>query len=262
MNTIKSRLLLSFLSIILVLGISKSLMVYYIVEKDIIERAQKEVKVRLNTVRAVYIRDIDTYRTEFTLISDRDDPEIIKEKLELDYLYITDENNIKSDIAREALRQHRGIGGIRIIPEEELLEMHNGLYDKIKIQVKDTDQARPGTLKVLESAMAVEYALPVTESSGKRTYIIYGGRVINNNNGIVDRARSLVFEKESYNGKPTGTVTIFQDDIRIATNVLDKEGNRAIGTRVSEAVYKKVVEEGNTWVDRAFVVTDWVSYCL
>jgi len=258
-KTIKSRLLLSFLSIILVLGISKTVMVYYIVEKDIIERAQKEVKVRLNTARAVYIRDLDTYRTEFTLISDRDSPDIIKEKLELDYLYIVkpDKNNIKSDIAREALRQNRGLGGIRIIPKEELLEMHDGLYEKIKIEVKDTEQARPGTLNVLESAMAVEYALPVNETSGKTAYIIYGGRVINNNNGIVDRARSLVFEQELYNEKPTGTVTIFQDDIRIATNVLDKEGNRAIGTRVSEAVYKKVVEEGRIWVARAFVVTDW-----
>lgn len=258
-NTIKSRLLLSFLSIILVLGISKSIMVYYIVEKDIIERAQKEVKIRLNTVRAVYVRDLDTYRTEFTLISERDNPDIIKEKLGLDYLYIVkpDGDNIKSDIACEALRQNRGVGGIRIISRKELLEMHNDLYNTIKIEVKDTEQARPGTLKVLENAMAVEYALPVTESSGKSKYIIYGGRVINNNNGIVDRARNLVFEKESYNEKPMGTVTIFQDDIRIATNVLDKEGNRAIGTRVSEAVYKKVVEEGNTWVARAFVVTDW-----
>ncbi|MEQ8190235.1 MAG: cache domain-containing protein [Candidatus Eremiobacterota bacterium] len=259
MKTIKSRLLLSFLSIILVLGISKTVMVYYIVEKDIIERAQKEVKVRLNTARAVYIRDLDTYRTEFTLISDRDNPDIIKEKLELDYLYIVkpDKNNIRSDIVREALRQNRGLGGIRIIPKEELLEMHDDLYEKIKIEVKDTEQARPGTLKVLESAMAVEYALPVNETSGKTAYIIYGGRVINNNNGIVDRARSLVFEQELYNEKPTGTVTIFQDDIRIATNVLDKEGKRAIGTRVSEAVYKKVVEEGRIWVARAFVVTDW-----
>ncbi len=258
-NTIKSRLLLSFLSIILVLGISKSIMVYYIVEKDIIERAQKEVKIRLNTVRAVYVRDLDTYKTEFTLISERDNPDIIKEKLGLDYLYIVkpEGDNIKSDIACEALRQNRGVGGIRIISREELLEMHNDLYDTIKIQVKDTEQARPGTLKVLESAMTVEYALPVNETSGKTSYIIYGGRVINNNNGIVDRARSLVFEQELYNEKPTGTVTIFQDDIRIATNVLDKEGNRAIGTRVSEAVYKKVVEEGRLWVARAFVVTDW-----
>jgi len=258
-NTIKSRLLLSFLSIILVLGISKSVMVYYIVEKDIIERAQKEVKIRLNTVRAVYIRDLDTYRTEFTLISEKDNPDTIKGKLELDYLYIVkpDEHNIRSDIASEALRQNRGLGGIRIISKEELLEMHDGLYDRIKIEVKETEQARPTTLKVLENAMAVEYALPVTERSGKTKYIIYGGRIINNNNGIVDRARNLVFEKEFYNEKPTGTVTIFQDDIRIATNVLDKEGNRAIGTRVSEAVYKKVVEEGNTWVARAFVVTDW-----
>ncbi len=39
----------------------------------------------------------------------------------------------------------------------------------------------------------------------------------------------------------SGTVTIFQKDVRISTNVNDKDGNRAIGTRVSEAVYNQVL---------------------
>jgi signal transduction histidine kinase len=67
----------------------------------------------------------------------------------------------------------------------------------------------------------------------------------------------LVFENELYQGKPTGTVTIFEDDVRVSTNVLDKDGKRAIGTRVSEKVYERVVNQGLPWRDRAFVVTDW-----
>jgi len=66
-----------------------------------------------------------------------------------------------------------------------------------------------------------------------------------------------VFENRLYGGKPVGTVTIFLDDVRIATNVLDEAGQRAIGTMVSETVYKKVLLEGQSWLDRAFVVTDW-----
>jgi signal transduction histidine kinase len=45
--------------------------------------------------------------------------------------------------------------------------------------------------------------------------------------------------------------------VRIATNVLDETGQRAIGTVVSETVYDKVLLEGQSWLDRAFVVTDW-----
>ena len=46
-------------------------------------------------------------------------------------------------------------------------------------------------------------------------------------------------------------------DLRISTNVLDKEGNRAIGTRVMKEVYGQVFEKGIPWMQRAFVVDDW-----
>jgi two-component system NtrC family sensor kinase len=54
-----------------------------------------------------------------------------------------------------------------------------------------------------------------------------------------------------------GTATIFQGDLRISTNVRDENGGRAIGTRVSEEVYRAVVQKGQAWLDRAFVVHDW-----
>jgi len=74
---------------------------------------------------------------------------------------------------------------------------------------------------------------------------------------LVDRIRKLVFGDEHYKNKPVGTVTIFQDDVRISTNVLNEKGHRAIGTRVSEEVYHAVVEQNRRWLDRAFVVTHW-----
>ncbi|HPZ09279.1 MAG TPA: hypothetical protein PL110_14315, partial [Candidatus Eremiobacteraeota bacterium] len=157
-KTIKSRLLLSFLFIILILGISKAVLVYYIIEKDIIKKAQQEVKVRLNTARAVFIRDIDIFKTNLTLISDAVNPISFKEKLDMDYLYIvsTDKDNIKSEIVKKAIKEKKGFGGVRIISKEELLVMNNGLYERAKIDIKDTPQARPVNLKVLEDAMAIE----------------------------------------------------------------------------------------------------------
>jgi two-component system NtrC family sensor kinase len=45
--------------------------------------------------------------------------------------------------------------------------------------------------------------------------------------------------------------------VRIATNVMNEDGTRAIGTRVSEEVYEQVVAEGRRWVGRAYVVNGW-----
>ncbi|TVS10196.1 MAG: methyl-accepting chemotaxis protein [Planctomycetaceae bacterium] len=53
------------------------------------------------------------------------------------------------------------------------------------------------------------------------------------------------------------TVTIFQGDLRIATNVTMEDGSRAVGTRLSGAVSETVLDQGGTWVNPAFVVNDW-----
>ena len=110
---------------------------------------------------------------------------------------------------------------------------------------------------MLRTVMAKEYAVPVFDSGGEIRAIVYGGRIVNRDYTFVDRVREMVFGKEVYKEKPVGTVTIFLDDVRIATNVQDKDGQRAIGTRVSDEVYRAVVEQGRTWLERAFVVTDY-----
>ncbi len=106
------------------------------------------------------------------------------------------------------------------------------------------------------SGMMLKAAAPV-RYKGKKIGILYGGVLLNRNNEIVDKVKDIVFKGEKYYGKEIGTSTIFQDDLRIATNVKDARGNRAIGTRLSEQVYKAVVYEGRVWIDRAFVVNEW-----
>ena len=49
---------------------------------------------------------------------------------------------------------------------------------------------------------------------------------------FIDRFKRLIFKEERIRGKDVGTITIFLDDVRIATNVLDEEGKRAVGTMV------------------------------
>jgi len=45
--------------------------------------------------------------------------------------------------------------------------------------------------------------------------------------------------------------------LRISTNVQDKQGRRAVGTRVSREVAEHVLEKGLSWTGRAFVVDTW-----
>ena len=131
------------------------------------------------------------------------------------------------------------------------------LVEATKIQIRATPKALPTDKKQLDAVMVKEYAMPVLDKNGQVEKVYYGGRIINRDYELVDKIRLLVFGSEQYHSKPVGTVTIFQDDTRISTNVLDEAGQRAIGTRVSAEVYKEVVEKGNVWDDRAFVVNAW-----
>lgn len=59
-------------------------------------------------------------------------------------------------------------------------------------------------------------------------------------------------------GLTGGAVTLILGDVRIATNVRQQgDGARAIGTRVSQAVKEAVLDRGETWIQRAFVVHHW-----
>jgi two-component system NtrC family sensor kinase len=74
---------------------------------------------------------------------------------------------------------------------------------------------------------------------------------------MVDRVWELLYHDETHDGRSIGTVTLFQGDVRIATNVRLPDGDRAIGTRVSAPVHDAVLDRGEQWSDRAFVVSDW-----
>jgi two-component system NtrC family sensor kinase len=74
---------------------------------------------------------------------------------------------------------------------------------------------------------------------------------------LPDQIRTVVFGSGG-RGPESATVTIFEKDVRIATNVTLPDGRRATGTRASEAVARKVLGEGQTWNDRAPVVNRWM----
>lgn len=73
-----------------------------------------------------------------------------------------------------------------------------------------------------------------------------GDTLMEGNFAVVDTVGSLTGD----------TVTIFRDDIRIATNVM-KEGKRAVGTQVSPEVAQVVLKKGRTFIGKANVVGTW-----
>jgi two-component system NtrC family sensor kinase len=81
--------------------------------------------------------------------------------------------------------------------------------------------------------------------------------MLNGNERLVRSMQENLFSSELYGTKPFGTVTVFCGDTRVATTVLGPDGKVATGTQVSPEVRRQVLEEGQTWLGRAFVVDEW-----
>ena len=107
------------------------------------------------------------------------------------------------------------------------------------------------------SGMMILSAAPILSDAGEILSVLYGGILLNHNYEIVDHIRNIIYENEKYNDKNVGAVTIFLRDVRISTNVKAENGERGVGTIVSEDVYRQVLIEGKTWIERAFAIDNW-----
>lgn len=259
-NSLKTRLLIGFILVITALSILIAFLGVYIIKKDIIERTERQVLHDLRAAWLVYTAEIEKIKHSFKLVSFDESLEKLQKKMGLHYLQrveIADKNEVPSEIVRAVFDKGVEYVGTRIISNPELVELNDLLKESTSIKIKPTPKAMPTGKLELRGVMAKEYAMPVLDGNGNIKEVIYGGRIINRDYSLVDRIKTIVFGNEMYDSKPVGTVTVFQGDTRISTNVLDKQGERAVGTRVSAEVFEQVIGRGQTWHDRAFVVTHW-----
>ena len=285
---IKTQLALTFFAIACLIGVVTSLIVNSLVTNQIIYEAQERVKENLNTARWVYttrIADIDRVIRWSAIrhvlkegVKKRNVSSLRSELLEmmdeegLDFLTVTDakgtvifrfhnprvsgDSLIQDPFIRKALGK-KGVSGTQVISREELLKDGETLANKAVFRLIPTPREKLTEKAEETSGMLLKSAYPIFDFNGDLLGVITGGVLLNRNYEIVDRIKNIVFKDAKYKGKEIGTATIFMEDLRISTNVLDKEGNRAIGTRVMKEVYGQVFEKGIPWIQRAFVVDDW-----
>ena len=150
-----------------------------------------------------------------------------------------------------------GVSSPIIVSADELTREGEDLAKQAFLDLLPTPKAAPRLERYEENGMMLKAAAPVLDENRRTLGVLYGGILLNRNYDIVDRVKEIVFKGEKYKGREIGTATIFQNDLRISTNVPRADGGRAIGTRVSKEVSQAVLQEGKPWLDRAFVVDDW-----
>ena len=283
---LRVRLLGSFVGVVVLSGALTILAGSFLINRMVISEAERRVVLGLKTARAMWERRLDEALKACLVMAEGDiarqitthkavDPRILDElrvKLGYDFLHILDGHGVilataygdikgaqasNSPVIARVISARRPAAGLSLLPIEALTTENNALAARTRIRVLSTPHAKPGGPQEITSAMVLEAAAPVMNASRQVTGIVRVGTVINRNFEFVDFVRENVFTAVTYDGKNLGTVTIFQGDVRITTNVIGPDGQRAIGTRVSSEVYDQVLAEGKMWQGPAFVVDSW-----
>ncbi|WP_323769847.1 cache domain-containing protein [Antarctobacter sp.] len=182
-----------------------------------------------------------------------------REALALDFLYYLPEADTVGAPARWPVIVS-GLNGqpsteIDIFSGADLAAFPGQLDARARIPLIETEAAVPTDRTVEDRGMVVHSAAPVALDG--HTGVLVGGILLNRNLQFIDTINALVYLNAVTGGERQGTATLFLEDVRVSTNVRLFEDVRALGTRVSAVVRQGVLGDGQTWLDRAFVVNDW-----
>ena len=146
---------------------------------------------------------------------------------------------------------------IQRLSRGQLLALAPHLGERLNIPIIATASATPSTRTLEDQALVMLSTAPVRNAAGQVVAWLRAGVLLNQNLPLIDHINKIVYPQGSLPLGSVGTATLFLDDVRITTNVRLFQDQRAIGTRVSKAVHDAVLQRGETWLDRAFVVNDW-----
>ncbi len=287
--SLRTKLVLSFIVVVALLGLVTTWLGMTLIGERIIQQAQEKVRLDLNAAREIYSKKMSAVKDIIRFTSDRfflkegiahadfttiyDECTRILQDESLDMLTLLDANgvvlyrahnpSVRGDtllgraLIQKVMTHTRVTASTETWDVEALGREGEQLRQRAQIEILATPRARPHRIGEVTCGMMLSAAAPVCDRQGVRIGLLYGGVLLNGDYEIVDRIKSTVYQGESYRGRAIGTATIFLDDVRISTNVVDEKDVRAIGTCVSEEVYHHVAIRGLPWIERAFVVNDW-----
>lgn len=144
---------------------------------------------------------------------------------------------------------------VTLFSPTDMAEVSSEMAEQAVIPLIETEAAIATERRVENRGIVILSATHVVVQD--EDFVLIGGTLLNQNLDFIDTINDLVYLSSDDQTLRTGTATLFLEDVRVSTNVRLFENVRALGTRVSETVYRTVLNDGKTWLNRAFVVNDW-----
>src|SRR5512133_3341328 len=244
----------------------------------VFRQAQQKVLGDLNSARKVYLDEIDhltgivrvaalnselaaSLQSGRVAALEKISTQLMKSE-QLSFLNVLDEQGVvryraanprqKGDLLVARALDGDLWGGSQVYTLERLGRDNPVLAKTVAVTIKPTPRSRSIAGTVLEQGLMLVAVSPLRAEDGRVVGVLQAGLMLNGDERVVDTITRIVYAREV-----KGAATVFLGDVRIATSVRDDAGNRATGTLMSAEVAADVLESGQRWSDRAFVLNDW-----
>ena len=135
--------------------------------------------------------------------------------------------------------------GITVLNENFLIR--ENLSEQAYVKIMPTSEARSYEITEERRGIALTASVPVYNDNNELIAFLLGGELLNRHTAFVDEVTEAL----------QVSTTIFLDDLRIATSSRLDNGDRAIGTRVSEKIANIVLDRGERYLGREFILDQW-----
>ena len=228
--SLRTEITAGFVLVVLMGGIVSDLIGNKMIGDNILKQAQIRVNHNQDAAWMVYdnylneikmIIDFTTKREDISSLFEAKQEEVlykilndVKGHYQLDFLSLTDvqgrviirtsnpeksgDYKSSSDIIPLALKGECR-GATQILSRDELLkEGGPKLAEQAFIKIIPTPKAIPTSKEVETSGMVLKAAAPIRGKTGTIIGVLYGGRLLNRNYGIVDSIKNLVYKGEKW----------------------------------------------------------------
>lgn len=293
---LQNRLVISFLIATCLTGAVATLMGITIINLTTIDEVKRKVQQDINTAKLVYRHNLERleYQMQFIALRSpihesirtgnlqpledlrvliRSGTYLSPEHMSLDMLTLVDTNgrviyraanpNAKGDVilwdsvVRKCLEEKKPESSAILMPYDVIVAQNPKLAGRIRIPIVKTPQSVEIRDKFINQGIVLRAAYPIMDQDRNLRGALVGGILLNRDYDIVDTIKETVYRDERYKGRDMGFATIFLGGVRISTNVMTRNNERAVGTIVSKEVYDQVIGKGKDWIGSAFVVNDW-----
>lgn len=278
--SIATKLVLSFLLVIVFLGLVFTAVGILLISNHIQADARAQAAGDINSAREVYLDRLDQLKnvvattagnnriqdaiTSLNMERVADELLGIRFREELDILTVTDSDgtvllrasdlgssgdNVRhEELFKSVFLDRELVASTVTISNEDLARESGLLADRVfqaSSELPESERLQHGAAT---DAMMLGATAPIFDIQGSLIGTIMAGVLLNTDHDLICGINRSIFNSAEYEGKDVGFVSIYQNDVAILSCPEEVDSTELVGIFLPDNVYDQVMETGESWI--------------